>query len=613
MKKMRGTPRRLRFSTRVMISLLAAYLLMAVMFGGLAFFSTRESSERRVSEEVDHALDHTRGRLETLIKQTETVYIRLLFENELYDLLMDFDPSTDSIPWLSAKVRPILSRALLNLDGIDSVQVFSDSYVLFTTNTTYTSILNVNASPNYRRARESRKAFWTPLYDFVLEYGHKKLEDKSLPIPNRNLVSYVGRFNAFKIENSVMEIWPASREKPVVFVNLSEERLRELLADAAGSRDGAAFIVDGEGGYVTHTDPSRLFSSMDPAVFAQLRDADGDTGAFHAGLDGQDSILHYARLSNGWTLAVALPWQAVYADVYSAIRTTLIGMLLITLVLSVVMAVLVSNHLSRPLRQLLQVINITGGGNFNVHLPRSGDEFDEVNTAFNRMARRIDTLIHENYEGKVKERENELRALKYQTKPHFLYNALTIIRSRALKNDDAQTAQMIQRLSNVLRYVLRGDQMIATVRDELNNVRDYVELMRVGYENAFDMEVDVEPGALNAAICKMTLQPLVENCVQHGLTARQEGGLVRITGHIIEGRLTLTVSDNGRGWPEGFQIDDREHATESIGLANVRRRMKLTFGDDCDMRLFTPQSGGAGVELIFPYRFGLARGGEIEE
>ena len=608
-----GGARRLRFSGRVMFYLLAAYLIMAVLFGCLYFVNSRRSTERRVVAEIARSLDRTHASVEGLIREVETAYIDLLFEDQLYDLLTDAAADRIRLPQLATKAQPILHQAMRNLDDIDSIQIFNDNYVLYTQNTSLASVLNIGASAIYQRARSNARASWTPLYDFVEEYGHTRLADRSLPIVNRNLVSFAGPFNAFKVQNNVLTIWPSQLEKPVVLFNISEETLRGLLEGATGSRDGACFIVDQDGAFITHSDSGKLFSALDAKVFEELCAQPADSGMINGVVDGRDCMVQYARLSNGWMLCGALSRREIYADITAVIFPTMMGMLLTALALSVVLAALVSHHLSRPLRQLMQVIDITGRGNFNVNLARSGDEFDDVKNAFNRMAHRIDALIHENYEAKLSERENELRALKYQTKPHFLYNALTIIRTQALKNGDTQTAQMIQQLSNVMRYVLRGDQKLATVRDEIINVVDYVELMRVGYENAFTLEVDVEPGALNAAICKMTLQPLVENSVQHGLAARGKGGVLRITGRIVGPNLSLVVADNGAGWPENFHMTEQEHATESIGLTNVRRRMKLIFGEECQFRLFTPPEGGAAVELVFPYRFGAAGHGEIEK
>ena len=599
--------RSLRFSLRIACWTLAACLVLVTAFSVFYLINDGRNARQRETEETGRALDRTKSSLEDLIRRTENTYINLLFEDELYDLLLNFDRHTESLPKMSVQVRKILTKSLRNNDEIDSIQILSERYVFYTTNNTYTSTRNVGASPIYRRACGQSRAFWSPLFDFVEEYGHSNLMDRSLPIENRNLVSYAGRFNAFKSVKNVLRIWPSNMDKPVVQINITEETLRGFLTQTFGGRQGECFLADGDGRYISHTDPGRLFSGLDPEVMDRLRGQSGTDGMLKVDLDGADCLMQYTTLSNGWILAAIRPENGVYADTFRVIGSSLPGILLVAILLSVILAVLVSRRLSRPLRQLMQALDIAGSGVFTVNLPRSGDEFDEVKLAVNRMARRIDTLIHENYETRLSERENELRALKYQTKPHFLYNALAIIRGNAEKNGDARTAEMIQRLSNVMRYVLRGDQNMATVREEINNVVDYVELMRMGYEDQFRMEVEVEPGALNAAICKMTLQPLVENSVQHGLSARGKGGVIRITGHIEGMKLKLTVADNGAGWPEGFAINDTESAAESIGLANVRRRIMLTFGGQCEFRLFTPEGGGAGVELVFPYHFGAGR------
>lgn len=596
--------RRLRFTQKVMLYLLSAYVLMAVLFGGMYYVNARDSTENRVIQEIAHSLERTHSEVQELITQTENVYLDLILDEELYTILVSYEPGVTSRPRTAKRISPILKSAVRNLDGIKNVQLLSEDYVFYTQNSTYTSTLNVSNSAIFQRARENSQPFWTTLYDFTVEYGHTALEDAALPIPNRNLISYVGQFNGFRQNQNVLEMWPSRLEKPVIFINIDEAELRSMLSDTVGRYDGECFIVEASGAFVSHTDGMQLYGSMDEDAFEMLSRQKQDSGVLSLEYNGRDSMVHYTRLSNGWTLVSVISRNEVFSEIYSIIGTTLTGMLLGTLALGVVLSLLISHSLSLPIRQLLEAINITGGGNFMVNLPRTGDEFDAVNTAFNSMAQRIETLIHENYEVKLRERENELRALKYQTKPHFLYNALSIIRAAALRNGDEEVAKMVLNLSNVLRYVLRGDQNLATVREEMNNVMDYFELMRAGYDDAISLEVDMEPAVLNAAICKMTLQPLVENCVQHGMANLPQSGVVRIAGKIQGSSVSLTISDNGSGWPEDFRISDDEHQTESIGLANVRRRMKLTFGEQCEFRLFTSEEGGAAVELIFPYQFG---------
>jgi len=601
MNRFRKHPRRLTFSARVTIYLLVAYLLMAVMFGGLYYMSARDATRKRVVEQISHTLDQTSNDIENLISQVESIYLNLLFDEELCNQLLSYDPAVDSQPKAKAEIQSLMNAHMLNIDDILSIHLLKDDYVFYTNNYTYTSIFNIQKSAVYDRARNSSQPFWTA-YDFVQEYGHTVLQDKTLPIKHRNLLSYVGPFNGLRMDKNRLQLWPSNVEKPVVSISISVNTMNSLLNQALGLYGGQCFLLDSSGVCIAHADDTMLFQAMNSDLLASMNRSSGN---FYAEYAGEKHLIHYIRLSNGWTLAMATPHSATLAETYSIIGITLRNMLIVTLLLCIVLAVIVSRSLSLPIRQLLHAIKQTGGGNFDISLPPTGDEFDEVHAAFNEMNQRIDVLIRENYESKLRERENELRALKYQTKPHFLYNALTIIRSVATKNSDTEAASMIQCLSNVLRYVLRGDQNLVTVRDEVNNVFDYFDLMRASYDDVIALETDIEPAVLNAAICKMTLQPLVENCVQHGLTNLSGGrrGIVRIYGRIDGSRILLTVSDNGTGWPENFRITDEEHSTESIGLANVSRRMKLTFGDAFSIRLYTPENGGAAAEIAFPYQF----------
>lgn len=610
MKNTRKNPRRLNFSTRVMIYLLIAYLLMAILFGGVYFTNVREITEKRVIEQIANFSVRTQDDFNVLINQVEELYLDLLFDEELYDILINYESETDNQPQTIKKVQAILRSDLRNLDDIRSVQIMSDQYVFYNSNVTYTSIYNVNESSMYHAARQSSHAFWTSAYDFTKEYGHSGLEDLDLPIRERNLVSYVGPFNGFRIQNNTLQIWPSSAEKPVVCISISTDTLAEYFNEEHCPYGGKCFLIDAEGICIADGDGSMFYQNIEESIFTRINANRYETGHFMACFQGEESLIHYAHLSNGWTLMTVLHSDEVFAEIYGIIWNTLVVMLLITLALCMLLAFVVSRSLALPLRRLLQAIQLTGGGNFRVALQPTGDEFDEVNAAFTEMNCRINALIQENYESKLRERDNELRALKYQTKPHFLYNTLTVIRLAAMKHEDTEVASMLFNLSNVLRYVLRGDQDLVTVRDEINNVMDYFDLMRAGYDDAIALEIDVEPSILNAAICKMTLQPLVENSVQHGLADRvsEKRGRVQVKGFVRGANIVLIVSDNGTGWPKDFMLSDQEgiddeHSDESIGLNNVRRRMKLIFGEACSMRIYNAEQGGAVVEIVFPYQF----------
>ena len=252
-KVRRALPRRRHFSEKVIFYMMVGYLLMAVLFGCMYFVNARQSTEAQVVDQIGHSLDRTRLDLEGLIETCENVYVSLLSDGELYDFLVGYDAGETSYPSARRTVNALLQDAIRNIDVLCSVQLMSDDYVFYTSNTTYTSVANVQESMIYQAAKRVNSPFWTSLYDFTREYGHTQLEDPEIPVANRNLISYVGPFNAYRLDESTLRMWPSEVEKPVVFINLSEESVREILTNTSSLYDGACFLVDDRETCIAHT------------------------------------------------------------------------------------------------------------------------------------------------------------------------------------------------------------------------------------------------------------------------------------------------------------------------------------------------------------------------
>ena len=161
----------------------------------------------------------------------------------------------------------------------------------------------------------------------------------------------------------------------------------------------------------------------------------------------------------------------------------------------------------------------------------------------------------------------------------------------AMCEGDEKTADLIILLSKMLRYVLRDGRDVVPLEEELENVRQYFRLMQVAYEDNIRLEIDAPEDVLLAQLPKLSLQPLVENAVQHGLAGRKEG-LVRIAARREGGVVRITICDNGRGVPEHYEIPTRENKNGSIGVANVQKRLNLLFGDTSRMEITRSEGRG---------------------
>ncbi|MCS7316304.1 MAG: histidine kinase [Bryobacterales bacterium] len=199
-----------------------------------------------------------------------------------------------------------------------------------------------------------------------------------------------------------------------------------------------------------------------------------------------------------------------------------------------------------------------------------------------------------------------LDALSRQINPHFLFNTLNTV-SSLIRTDPDQARAVVYKLSSILRRLLRKHDNFNPLSEELDFIDDYlsIEMIRFGDKLRFDRQVD--PAALDRLVPSMILQPLVENCVRHGLSRKIEGGTIRLRAELRNGRLRLVVEDDGVGIPEARLATLLE---EGIGVSNVNERLKVLFGSDYRMWIESKPGQGTRVEIEIPeLQAGTAPGG----
>jgi len=192
--------------------------------------------------------------------------------------------------------------------------------------------------------------------------------------------------------------------------------------------------------------------------------------------------------------------------------------------------------------------------------------------------------------------EARLAALTSQINPHFLFNTLNSV-SSLIRTSPDQARLMVGKLSAVLRRLLRKHENFSTLRDELSFIDDYlsIEVMRFGDKLAF--EKDVADDTLDMLVPSMLLQPLVENCIKHGLSSKVEGGTIRIRTRRADAKLSLLVEDDGVGIPEAklATLLDR-----GIGVSNVNERLKVLFGNQYRMWIDSQAGRGTRIQIEVP-------------
>ena len=195
--------------------------------------------------------------------------------------------------------------------------------------------------------------------------------------------------------------------------------------------------------------------------------------------------------------------------------------------------------------------------------------------------------------------EAELKALKHQLNPHFLFNTMNTIAVLVRENRNDDAVQLIARLSSLLRMTLENTRVqTVTLRQELEFLTRYLEIQAARFGDKLRFRTAIDSAAFDAVIPNLILQPAVENAILHGIAQKTTPGLVEITARVRDARLELEVRDDG----PGFDISSDDLGREGIGLTNTRVRLERHYGKDFQMVLRSERGRGVTVAMVLPFQ-----------
>lgn len=333
---------------------------------------------------------------------------------------------------------------------------------------------------------------------------------------------------------------------------------------------------------------------------------------FQQHIENQECLIGtYPLSSTEMSILSVNTLSSVYKDAPDLISFTLI-LSLLSMLLSLLLACYFSYRLTKPIQVLKRVTNQVSGGNLNVQVPPlTNDEIGELGICVNQMLDHIQTLIQEKYEYQLREKEFQIKTLQSQIHPHFLYNTLETI-SAIADNEGVDTISAIAlNLADLYRYSINSSDKLVPLSEELKNVQNYLNIMKIRYTDRLETHFQVDERVLNTPIMKLTLQPIIENAIYHGLENIRTKGLLSIAIEQEGSAVKIVISDNGAGMSHqqlnalksqlnADSLDDAFSRTRHIGLGNVYYRLKLRFGDSCRMEIDSMPGRGTSVLILLP-------------
>lgn len=265
--------------------------------------------------------------------------------------------------------------------------------------------------------------------------------------------------------------------------------------------------------------------------------------------------------------------------------------------------------ITRPIRKLSEVTDQVAKGDLTVRSDvRSGAEVSVLSDSLNTMIDKIDELLEQVKKEQIRLRKAEFELLQSQINPHFLYNTLDAIVWLAEAGEQKKVVSMVGSLSDFFRTSLNQGKDIITIKEELQHSRSYLEIQQMRYQDILNYEIHVPEELHRYLIPKITIQPLVENALYHGIKNKRGLGRIVISGRKEEDFLILQIEDNGIGMRKERLDQVKEGMNQKIptekdiyGLYNVNERIRLNFGEKYGLSIESTYGEGTVVSIILPY------------
>ena len=491
----------------------------------------------------------------------------------------------------------------------------------------YDSVLNITMTNLYGRGISERKGVFqlegNPLRNPNFAYLIRN-PDVVLNIPSSGK-SAIDRLDGFQYNyHNVISIISTVKQRVTheiigfIIIDLDDSIIKSYFNTVTIGTSGFLYVADDSGSPIFG--PSNLDGQRKWPNKEQLSSmlTGPDRYYIDSSVGKPNFIFASPSKLTGWSMVGIVPLQEIMKQAHS-IRQLIIVAVVLSIIFAITLHYFVSNRLTRPIHVLKKQMQLAASGFLEAKVTTTGtDEIAELGNSFNSMISKIRMLLKQSIKEQQEIKKAELRALQAQINPHFLYNTLDSIVWMAEAGKKEEVIQLVIALSKLFRISLSKGMDLIPIEKELEHLQSYMTIQQIRYRDILDYEIDVDSEIYSFPILKMTLQPIVENALYHGLKYKRTKGFIRIRGY-VENRNTILikVEDNGIGMPPArleqlckdlIEPQLPEATSQAIsggfGLHNVYRRIRLYYGDHFGVHIDSKENEGTTVTIRIPMQMG---------
>ncbi len=566
-------------------------IIMVLFTGVLSYYIYNREQKRMINEELkaNHSLLHLRmSHMEEYIDSLSAFAIMPVYSSDFYAMLLTKDTldegSIDSI-------RSTVHSYFNTRSDVLSYHLYVLNQRLSIGRNSRPETVRVSRISGFRNTESYKRCVNSPRYyalfpaddsHALFRFAHSmiRIEDRSTVAivefeVNESSISYLA--SQKMSANEIICLY--NKEGELLYTTASNDN-KDILKAYEAEKNTEDFLSK-------DTEKEVTYFSIDDEEYLLCKVVSNDKELYMTSLLPMEDVLSQVNQTRSFALMIG-------------------GVFLVFAVLAAHMLI---RYLSAPLTALVQYQKDFGEGKtFITELGRSR-ESSELGRSFNEMTGRINSLVQKNYMAELNEKNAKLAALEAQINPHFLYNTLQAIGTEALVNDQKNIYTMLTGLASNLRYSIKADNVVP-LSDELKYVDNYILLQQCRMGERLQVNKTIEPETLSIPIPKISVQPLIENSILHGMEGDRDSIRILLTIHLSPDKLLIRVSDDGVGISEEKIADIRknlksqtlEDANQNIGLGNLYNRLLILYGEQVDLTIEskTGEKSYTVVELKLP-------------
>ncbi len=385
-----------------------------------------------------------------------------------------------------------------------------------------------------------------------------------------------------------------------ILIRIVKELLLYIDKDLADFNDFLFYLIDSSGRVISTNNDKNLFRND----WLNKEFININNNRYFSMKQGIDRT--------NWTLIILSPFNRITEGTSNIIKILIIVGIIGT-VLFIILSIFLSSLITRPIHKLISVMEHDSNGLLKPN-PETyyNHEINELNSNYNKMVAENNHLVKVVYEKEISRTKAEIAAIQAQINPHFLYNTLEAFYWTLLEHEEEELSNLLLSLSSLFRYTINSgnDDGFIQLKAEIKHISRYLEIMRFRLGDRLEWDVNLPENYSALIIPKLTIQPLVENAIIHGIENKIGQGYIKVNvTNLSKNLIEIIVIDNGKGISKKKllkiqdSLDSSVHLnSNNIGLKNIHKRLQANYGDEAKLIILSKKNEGTKVKLIIPIK-----------